>query len=247
MADYNFTNTPVNPELLSSEIEASTIVNVLESISVSGIDTTITFTGTLSGGDQANLNSIVAAHDSNADDGVGVRDDFQIDSVPIEKEKMDFIGFDVSETSDKVMISNPSTNIFYGYSTANNTLTTTFLAIPINVEGIKDSIYTHTANSPDVTVTKTSRYKISMGYNADAVANNRSASECAIFLNGSILNESLCYGYHRTANQGENNGSSIIILNLTAGDVISVRVREINGNIRLKTPTSMRIIIEEKL
>lgn len=248
MADYIFTNTPVNPELLSSEIEASSIVNVLESITVSGVDTTITFTGTLSGGDQTTLNNVVAAHNVNDDDGVGIREDFQVDSVPIDKEKIDFVGFNVSQSSDTVTISPPTTiNMFYGYSTINNTLTTTFLQVPINVEGVKDSIFTHSANSPDVTINKTSRYKVNIQYNADAVANTRSATEGALFLNGVALDESFCYGYHRTTNQGENTGSATVTLNLTNGDVLSVGVREINGNARLRTPTSMRITIEEKL
>lgn len=60
---YNYTKSPVAADRLTKEIEDSTIVTVLDAITVSDTNLDITFRDALSGADETTLDTIVANHD----------------------------------------------------------------------------------------------------------------------------------------------------------------------------------------
>ena len=110
---------------------------------------------------------------------------------------------------------------------------TTFSPISWDNETRKDSgLYTHAANSSDITVLADGWYKIVTNVsveilNGDGIS--RSVSSSQLFVNGVGVTGTVSYGYHRTNVLGYNTSTITTIQNLTANDVISVRFNRTNG------------------
>lgn len=159
--------------------------------------------------------------------------------------------FEVTENPSGVASVQIQRNFFAGYNSNSITLSSVYQDIPINVEMVKDSIFTHAANSPIVTITRTGRYKITAEVTTD-ITNGANRSECQIRLvedTGSGITPipgSVGLIYNRTVGRGGTTASATIIRNLNASNSIRMQVvRNIGSDTIITVPEGSRLIIEE--
>lgn len=116
---------------------------------------------------------------------------------------------------------------------------TTFSPITWGNETRKDTaLYTHVANSSDITVLADGWYKIVTNLSVEIVLGDgtgRSISSTQLYVNGVAVTGTLSYGYHRTNVQGYNTSTITTIQNLTTNDVISLRFNKVDGSSTLTT------------
>jgi hypothetical protein len=126
-----------------------------------------------------------------------------------------------------------NTSYIYVYSNSNSTFTDTYIDINLDVERHKDSDFSHSANSAEITINTTDMYELSWTV---TVTNNDTVehgiSECHLMLDtGSGYNEvvdSISYGYHNK-NAGYNSHGRAIILSLSSGDKVKLQIRRGTG------------------
>ena len=68
--------------------------------------------------------------------------------------------------------------------------------------------------------------------------------ECVLQINGVDVPGSFAYTYNRNSANGENTSSATMLVSITSGDVVRVRVREISGTVVTKA-NSCRLTIRE--
>lgn len=115
---------------------------------------------------------------------------------------------------------------FSGYSTQSLTLNQlVFLDINLSVLTITPGdIYTHTLNTPDVTVSKTGLYLIAYRASFDQTSGQRAISRARISVNGTGLDYTITYSYHRSVNTGEGTCAYADVFSLNNGDSVKLQV-----------------------
>lgn len=119
------------------------------------------------------------------------------------------------------------------------TISNTFLDIPLTDERHVDTVdFTHTTNSPEVTILSDDVYEISWSIGLErASGGNRSDSDSRLMLDsGSGYNEvpgTSSHGYHRSPTIKNSHGRTII-LSVVAGSKIKLQARRSNGSSILK-------------
>ena len=107
--------------------------------------------------------------------------------------------------------------------------------LALNTERKKTADFTHLANSNLVTINADGTYVIIARVTTDSVGSNaRSQSEIRVLRNGTLIDGSLARMYNRQNSQGEGTGTVHLILDLVAGDTISVQWRRSSGGGTLK-------------
>lgn len=127
------------------------------------------------------------------------------------------------------------------------TITTSWQDIPLNFERIKDSIFTHAANSAEITVTQSGRYIVeySLGTQSTSGA-TRSQTEGRLVLNGSAVANSNSEIYNRTSSEGGGHAHRSFILDLNANDVLKIQVqRQSGGNTQQTIAGASALVIHE--
>ncbi len=135
-----------------------------------------------------------------------------------------------------------STQYFHAHNnTTTQALTGTFVTAIIGTDIVSDSIYSNT--NGEVTVNRTGRFAISYDIGANSTG-GRSTMECVLQVNAVNVPGSFAYGYHRNTASGEDTASARVIVNLTSGQVVRVRIREVAGGI-VTLSNASRLTIEE--
>lgn len=110
------------------------------------------------------------------------------------------------------------------------TITTSWQDVPLNDERVKDSIFTHSSNSAEITVNETSRYLVIYAVGIQSTSGgSRTQTEARLVLNGSPVSNSGAELYNRNSNQGGDNASRSFVLDLTDGDVLKLQVQRQSG------------------
>ena len=131
---------------------------------------------------------------------------------------------------------------FYAHNGATTqTLTGTAVTSQVTTVVRSDSIYS--AAGGEVTVNKTANFKISFDFTADTTG-SRSTGEAFLEINGTLVTGSIAYTYNRNAGQGQNTASGTVLVSITSGDVVRLRIREQSGTI-VTVANATRLIIEE--
>jgi len=162
---------------------------------------------------------------------------------------LDFVGSLITVTGNDsgiatVEINNSTVtkNYFHAHNnTTTQTLTTAFVTAIIGTSIRCDAIYSNTNGS--VTVNKTGNFKITYDISATTTG-SRSTLEIVLQINDTNVPGSFAYSYHRSSDNGEDTASGTVLVSLTYGDIVRVRIREINGTIITKA-NACRLTIEE--
>lgn len=160
---------------------------------------------------------------------------------------LNFKGDSVSVTDGgsgmaNITFSSPTRAYFHAHNnTTTQTLSTSFVTIIIATNIRKDSIYNNV--NGQVTINKTGYFKVTYDVGATSTG-ARSTSESVLEHNGVIVPGSYSYGYHRNVDNGENTVSATVIVSITSGDYIRVRIKEKNGGI-VTLANACRLTIEE--
>jgi hypothetical protein len=111
---------------------------------------------------------------------------------------------------------------------------TTYAPLTWDTETRKDvGLYTHSANSSDITVLQDGWYKIVVNVSIQIETGDgtsRSISSSQLYVNSTPVTGTLSYGYHRTNILGYTSVTVTSLQNLTTNDVISVRINRFGGN-----------------
>ena len=129
---------------------------------------------------------------------------------------------------------------FMAYTTVNTNINAGFTAIPWNVEKRKDSIYTHIANSSEITVTEDGDYHIIVDVTTDINSgNNRSISTVRLVKDSGggfmELSGSRTALYNRINNRATSSGSISWIETMNSGDKIAVQAQRTAGTSSIVT------------
>jgi hypothetical protein len=131
---------------------------------------------------------------------------------------------------------------------SNIAFTTTWTDVPMNIERILDSDFSHTADSAEITINTSDYYMIiakCSGYNT---SNNRSASQFRLVLDtGSGYTQvggTITYLYHRRDGfVGYASASTPAIIKLNSGDKIKVQIQILEGDSTLYIPSEGASIV----
>jgi len=133
--------------------------------------------------------------------------------------------------------------LFYGHNGGTvQTLTSSFSTVNISTNVRIDGIYSISANT--ITVSESGWYKITYSVGAEAASNARSGMECQLERNNALVPGSMAWAYHRRANPGEDTATAEVLIQLTSGDTVRVRMRERNGSIRTMA-NGCRLLIDQ--
>jgi hypothetical protein len=121
-------------------------------------------------------------------------------------------------------------NFFMAYTNVDTSIIAGFTPIPWNVEQRSDSIYTHAANSPDITVGETGDYQIIVDVTIDSNSGGRTTSNARILKNSIEITGTRTLIYNRLSANGATSGTISWIESCTASDVISVEASRRNGS-----------------
>jgi len=117
------------------------------------------------------------------------------------------------------------------------------------------SVFTVNNTNGQITVNKTSTFKLEYILTADTQDGARRTSETVLQVDtgsgfsalSAALGSSTAYGYHRNNASGENSAAGQAILSLTSGDKLRLVTRRSNGSGTIKTvPNGTSLSIEEK-
>jgi hypothetical protein len=140
---------------------------------------------------------------------------------------------------------------FDGYNTDPSSIDTAWVDMPINIERLKDSIFTHLTDSAEVTITEDSRYSIVARVSLDEQSgNNRTEGEIRILEDtGSGFVEvpgTRGYLYSRQNSQGANTATVKFIKDYSVNSKIKVQARRSSGNSTLEfIPNGSSLIIQK--
>ena len=128
-------------------------------------------------------------------------------------------------------------------------ITTSFQDIPLNSERVKDSIFTHATDSPEVTINLSGRYVVHYSVGVETVTGNgRTQTETRLVLNGVEVPNSRAEIYNRNAGQGGGNASRSFVLDLLNTDTLKLQVQRESGSDLQQTISgdSSLVIVEAK-
>jgi hypothetical protein len=97
--------------------------------------------------------------------------------------------------------------------------------------------------SGEVTVTQTGWYEVTYNIGADSDNGDRSTLEAVLQQNAVDVPGTFAYSYHRTSAAGENTASCTAIVNITANDVMRVRIRIRDGSGIVTLSNACRLMI----
>ena len=124
-------------------------------------------------------------------------------------------------------------DFFDGYETDATTLNGSlgiWADIPINIERIKTSGFTHTTDSAEITIVNTGVYRIDTKLTVvDNGANDDGYSESRLLVDNVEVDGSRSAVYHASVNVAHCTGNSSLIISLTAGSVIKMQASQITG------------------
>jgi hypothetical protein len=129
---------------------------------------------------------------------------------------------------------------FDGYTTDSSaSIDTAWVDMPINIERLKDTIYTHAANSAEITVSESTRYEVVARVSLDEkTGNNRTEGEMRVLADqGSGFVEvpgTRGYMYSRNDGQGANTATVKFVNDYSAGTVFKVQARRSSGTSTLE-------------
>jgi phosphoribosylformylglycinamidine (FGAM) synthase-like amidotransferase family enzyme len=128
-----------------------------------------------------------------------------------------------------------------------DTLLGGFSDLQLATDGIVDANYTTTDSS--ITVTNSGRYRITYRVTTEmAYGNNRSGSEYQLVKNGStVISGTYSAAYHRNLDADKTTATVTKVVNLTAGDKISVQGRQYVGSGRIHTSANGSSLLIERL
>lgn len=115
-------------------------------------------------------------------------------------------------------------------SAQGQTLGATFIDLTLDADAQNSGEFSHTAGTAEVTVLENGTYNISWWYTwLQTGGNSRSAVEGQLTLNGALIPGCLLTGYSRNNAQGEGTMGQMIVITLSAGDILRIQVRRIDG------------------
>jgi hypothetical protein len=243
----------INLELLHTEIlEETGITKTLDGINEEDDNITIDFESSLTTGEETLLDAVVAAHDgTTVTTTTYTRELLKFIDIPEPNNVTSGEGLLYKKIGDSSLYWKPElpgaevaidtrSKCFDAYYDPSREveLRTTWTDIPLNIERIKDSIYTHSSNSPEITIGATGRYMITARCSSYLPSTNmRTQSEMRIALDtGSGYNGiagTSGYMYNREANEGYNTATVTLILNFNAGDKLKLQARLLSGSSRI--------------
>jgi len=132
------------------------------------------------------------------------------------------------------------------YNTGDQKLTSSFSAVKWHSLVLLDDAFTFEPGDTTITLTKTGWYKIVCELSIDNRSGSRCNSESGVFVNDSLLDGSVMYGYHRNSAQGKMSMTSTRITSLQVDDTITIKTRKQSGKGTLETiGNGCRLTIEE--
>lgn len=138
----------------------------------------------------------------------------------------------------------PTPKLFFGHNgSIIQTLTSAFTTTDISTVVRNDLLYNIAAN--EITIAEAGWYKISYSVSAEADSTMRAGIECKMELNNVDIPGSFSWAYQRTDTPGEGTASADILLEISAGDVIRIRMRETSAA-AITLHDGCRIVIEQK-
>lgn len=119
-------------------------------------------------------------------------------------------------------------------STGGTVITTSWTNVPLTVERIKSSVFSHDSSSPEVIINKAGTYIVIARVTTTInTGTNRSDSSMQIVKDiGTgyvVVPGTTAVMYNRTLNVGENTGTVIVVLELNADDRIKIQAKRDNG------------------
>lgn len=146
---------------------------------------------------------------------------------------INFIGGTVTDagggTVDVTLDTTPKQYFHAHNGSTTQSLTGAFVTSLIANDIRSDTIYSN--SNGEVTINKTGWFKVEYEVTADATGGGRSSMECKLEQNSTDVPGSFSWGYHRNDVSGETTASATVLINVTSGDTIRVRIREENGGI----------------
>lgn len=122
------------------------------------------------------------------------------------------------------------------------TFTSSYSTILIGTD-VKTDASTYTVLNDEVTVLKSGWYRIEYDISADATSDSRSSMEHILEKDGTLIEGSRAYSYHKKHDVGSATAHAMAWVNLTANNVIRMRSKELNGNTVTK-PNACRLTLE---
>lgn len=131
-----------------------------------------------------------------------------------------------------------SSNVVCRYNTAAQNLANSPSFTSLQWGGLvrQDSIYSYNAGNGEVTVNDDGWFEVTADISIDHASGNiRSGSFAALFNNGIQVTGTGTYGYHRITAQSHQTQSLTFLVNITSGDILSVRAQRFSGTATLRT------------
>lgn len=119
-----------------------------------------------------------------------------------------------------------------------------FSAIPFPTLVREDTEFVYDGVSRGITINRSGWYTIRSTVSMSITGHHRQTSEHAIFLNGVLQEGSRAYGYHRDNRVGKTTVHLQYLLDITEGDVVDVRCRELSRRDQKTLPNACNIMIE---
>ncbi len=131
-------------------------------------------------------------------------------------------------------------SVFDAYNTVATNISAGFTDIPLDVQRVADSSYTHVAGSGVVTINQDGLYDVTYTVSNDVTSGStRSISQSRLSLdNGGGFSPVLgsdSFGYNRTAAGGESSSTRNILLSMDSGDQIKIEASRIAGTSTILT------------
>lgn len=108
-------------------------------------------------------------------------------------------------------------------------LTSSFVTALFN-SAVRTDGAAYTYASGQVTVTQTGWYEVSYDISAESTNGDRSTLEAVLQRNATNVPGTFAYSYHRTTGEGDDTASCTSIVNITANDIMRVRIRVEDGS-----------------
>ena len=183
--------------------------------------------------------------------------DYDAVQVDFDNTSNGFTSTDTQSAIEEVSVSLTKEYIYANQTIAQTALDGTPVTVTFDNEAIQSSgsVFSLNATTGEITVNKTSVFKIDYRVTMDTDDGARRTSETFLEVDtgagfaeiSAALGSSRAYGYHRNDQSGENTAAGQVLLNVNSGDVVRIRVRRFNNvGIISSIPLGTSISIEEK-